>query len=93
MKNATKMKKTSCLVRPKVTKPRLTEIIEVDHFSALERLVRVTAWCRRFINNCRQKNEDMKEGELDTEEYEGAKGLWLKSVQQMMTRRWLREEK
>ena len=37
-----------------VTPSNPTTLLNPDSFSTWERLVRVTAWCRRFINNCKK---------------------------------------
>ena len=61
-------------------------VIEIERFSSLDRLIRVTAWCRRFVRNCRKKEERKTEAEIDLEEYEDAESLWIKAVQSDMIR-------
>ena len=77
-------KKTQCLVDPKVSNQGIQTVIELDKFSSLSKLIRVTAWCRRFIHNCRSVFEDRKKCELDLEEYEEAEALWIKDIQSEM---------
>ena len=77
------MTKVSCLVSREVSNPNLEKIIISQNFSSLSRLVRVTGWCKRFIDNCRRADEK-KEGELEAEEYAHVEGLWIRSVQNEM---------
>ena len=66
--------------------PNLQEITELlERFGLLERILRVTAWVRRFISNCRQNLEERKRVELKAEECQIAENLWLKSIQVAMT--------
>ena len=52
--------------------------IDINQFSTLHRLVRVTAWCIRFIVNL--KGEQQR-GPLTANEMDIAKTQWLKQVQ------------
>ena len=58
-------------------------VIDVTHFSTLHRLVRVTAWVRRFVKNARARVTQVKRstGRLGVEELKCAEVEWLKSVQ------------
>ena len=82
-KDIEKVKNTACLVSPEVFKPTLEKIISDKNFSTLSRLIRVTGWCKRFIDNCRRKIEK-KEGELDADEYYYEEGLWIRNIQNEM---------
>ena len=52
-KNSNNKRKTTCFVNYRGVEPKLIEIIKVERFSTLEKLIRVTAWVKRFIHNCR----------------------------------------
>ncbi|XP_065063348.1 uncharacterized protein LOC135689914 [Rhopilema esculentum] len=61
----------------------VTEIIEVDKFSSLKKLLRVTARVIRFVTNLRSAREGkiLKLGELDSEEVSRAERIWIKGSQ------------
>ena len=50
--------------------------IEIDRYSGLSRLLRVTACVLRFISNCR-KNAEKKVGDLEAEEIQQAETFWF----------------
>ena len=52
---------TSCLVDSQPPQPRWQEVVQFTKFSSLSRLVRVVAWCRRFIGNCRASKGECME--------------------------------
>ena len=63
--------------------PRLNEIIDLGRFSALSKLLRVTAWVRRFIDNLRRKKEkqDVVLEPLSATEIEKSETSWVKDSQ------------
>jgi hypothetical protein len=54
---------------------------DVQRFSSWSKLIRTTAWCERFIRNCRVEPEDRRKTELTVEEIEQAEQKWWKKVQ------------
>ena len=68
--------KTSVLLS---TVPSSPSIIDCKRFSSYERLLRVTAYVRRFIHNVQKKNRIS--GTLSTEEIEQAEGIWIRELQ------------
>ena len=58
-------------------------VIDVNDYSTLQRLVRVTAWIKRFIDNlrARAKQNEKRTGRLEEDELKCAEIEWLKSVQ------------
>ena len=58
-------------------------VIDVNDYSTLQRLVRVTAWIKRFIDNSRAKakQNEKRTGRLEADELKCAEIEWLKSVQ------------
>ena len=58
-------------------------VIDVSDYSTLQRLVRVTAWIKRFIDNSRAKakQNEKRTGRLEADELKCAEIEWLKSVQ------------
>ena len=56
------------------------DVIDVRRFSSLQRLLRVTAYVKRFVHNTRNKL-DRKSGELSTEEIQQSELTWIRSVQ------------
>ena len=50
--------------------------MDISRYSTLLRLKRVTAWCLRFIDKMRHRNEN--HSDLKKEEFEKAELLWIK---------------
>ena len=61
------------------TKPEPDEFDELLQRTRLRRTLRVGAWIKRFIHNC--KHKEKKLGPLLTEEIEDVRGWWIKRVQ------------
>ncbi|GFS99680.1 integrase catalytic domain-containing protein [Nephila pilipes] len=55
-------------------------VIDITHYSSYTKLLRVTAWILRFLQNCR--NEQHFLFELTAEELQKAKDYWILNVQQ-----------
>ena len=53
--------------------------MDISRYSTLLRLKRVTAWCLRFIDKMRHRNEN--HSDLKKEEFEKAELLWIKHTQ------------
>ena len=60
----------------------LSVIIDCARFSSFERLLRVTAYVKRFIHNARGK--DKMSGPLSTKELEQAETVWIREMQQTL---------
>jgi hypothetical protein len=56
-------------------------IIEQEKYSSLIKLLRVTAWCFRFINNVQKKQKNKIEPVLTVAELKYAKDEWIKFIQ------------
>ena len=61
----------------------IAEVIDVNNYSTLQRLVRVTAWIRRFVDNAKAsaKQEEKGAERLGVDELKCAESEWLKTVQ------------
>ena len=57
----------------------ISAVIDINDYSSLQRLVRVTAWVKRFLHNIRAKERTT--GRLEVYELKGAENEWLISVQ------------
>lgn len=68
-----------CNVIAEDTSPSLLKIINLEKFSKLEKLIRVTALVLKFIVCCKRASQ--KENFITTEEYENAKQMLIKAVQ------------
>ena len=55
-------------------------IMKFENYSCLQRLVRVVAWCIRFIVNCSTKVKKVN-GEIEVDEYNKAMEICIKSEQ------------
>ena len=70
-------------------RPRIEDIIAAEKFSCLWKLLRLTAWWKRFVTNLRQKvrGENLKQGYLTMEELKQAEATWIISVQRSLEKR------
>ena len=61
----------------------ISNSINLQRFSCLNRLLRVTAWVRRFINNLKRKKsgKELVCGALEASELKGAELAWIKASQ------------
>ena len=57
----------------------ISSVIDINDYSSLQRLVRVTAWVKRFLHNTCAK--ERRTGRLEVHELKGAEIEWLKSEQ------------
>ena len=64
-------------------KKGVSEVIDINRFSNLEKLLRVTAYARRFVENTKRRKEgkDLRTGKLSVEEIEKAEKVWIMDVQ------------
>ncbi|KRY98187.1 hypothetical protein T4B_10501, partial [Trichinella pseudospiralis] len=56
-------------------------IFEFERFGNFEKMLRMTAYCKRFVSNCKTSPERRKLGELTSEEMIPTEKYWLKAVQ------------
>eukprot|EP00794_Sanderia_malayensis_P019641 gene19643-21585_t len=64
---------------PRLELTAAREIVDPTRYSTKQRLLKVTAWVRRFIECCRQKKRSCKK--LEIEEINCAEEMWIKEVQ------------
>ena len=70
------------VTRTHMTKSHASAIINPNKFSSLKRLVRVTGWVQRFLNNCRlPMNSRRKDRILLPTEISEAETMWIKQAQ------------
>ena len=76
-------KSTSVMLTEAEQSSGIAAVIDVNDYSSLQRLVRMTAWVRRFIDNARgsAKDNEKSAGRLGMDELKRAEIEWLKSVQ------------
>ena len=58
----------------------ISRVIDIDRFSTFKRLLRVTAYVNRFIENC--KTQEKKTGSLDVREIRTASLIWIRDAQE-----------
>ncbi len=63
---------------------KISELISCKRFSSYEKLLRVTAFVLRFINNCRSKTKYREE--LNATEILEAETNWIKDLQMSITK-------
>ena len=59
----------------------LLNIIDLERYSSLNKLLAVTTRVIRFLTNCKSGEKDRKFGPLETQELSTAMTLWIKAVQ------------
>ena len=59
----------------------LLNIIDLERYSSLNKLLAVTSCVIRFLTNCKSGEKDRKFGPLTTQELSIAMTLWIKAVQ------------
>lgn len=76
-------KKITVTVTGVTNKFGISSIIEINAFSRLGKLLRVTAWVKRFLFNmlCIRNGTEKREGMLSGSEIADAERLWIKSSQ------------
>ena len=69
--------------RPSVSQPDAVPPFgrDIGTFSSVSRLVRVTAWCSRFLTNCRVKSSVPRYGSLTIAELQSSLYRWIAHVQ------------
>ncbi|KAH7953384.1 hypothetical protein HPB49_007633 [Dermacentor silvarum] len=73
------MEERKVTVMPIVSSPSMA-ILNVENYSSSSRVMRVTAWVRRFVDNCHKK-EEKTIAPLLAEEVIGAERYWLAKAQ------------
>ncbi|GFY37956.1 integrase catalytic domain-containing protein [Trichonephila inaurata madagascariensis] len=56
-------------------------ILDINNFSSYQKVFRIMAWIRRFINNMKLIKKDRIKTPLTVEEIEEAEEIWIKKVQ------------
>ena len=77
-------KKASVMLNVVQRNKQIGEFIDLNRFSTLSALLRVTAYVQRFIGNLRLRRErrELCLGELTAEELRSAESSWIKDAQQ-----------
>lgn len=63
-----------------VAAPSTTPLLQLEEHSRLIKVLRLTAWIRRFVHNCKNR-EARREGQLTAEELTDAERYWLACTQ------------
>ena len=58
----------------------ISKVIDIDRFSSFKRLLRVTAYVNRFIENCKTRKKTT--GSLDVREIRTASLIWIRDAQE-----------
>ena len=79
-------KKTVVLSVVAENNDRVSNVVNVEKFTSLNKLLRVTAWVRRFINNVKEqrKKGELKKGGLEVVEIKEAEKVWIIDAQRML---------
>ena len=77
-------KKASVMLNVAQQSKQISEVIDLNRFSTLSKLLIVTAYVQRFLGNLRLKRErrELCLGELTAEELKNAESIWIKDAQQ-----------
>ena len=79
-------KKARVMVSIATKQERVSNVINGERYSTLERLLHVTAYVRRFIENMKKRKEgkEIKLDELSVEEIRGAEKILIEDAQQTL---------
>ena len=63
------------------------QVIDINKYSTLRKLLRITAWVKRFVENLKAKKEgkNLNVESLNAKEITSTERLWIKDVQSTMT--------
>lgn len=64
--------------------PSISNIFDIEHYSKLERLLRVTAWVKRLVFNLKARSDARKTDRLSKAEIWEAELIWIKAIQAEM---------
>eukprot|EP00794_Sanderia_malayensis_P021402 gene21402-biopygen17184 len=64
----------------------VSNIIDIGRISSLRKLLRVTAYVKRFVSNLKNKrtNQPIKRGNIEADEIKQAEMLWIKDAQRIL---------
>ena len=79
MKPAAREKDSTALLIQAEREHRISRVVDCERYSSYSRLLRVTAYVFRFINNCRERNK--RGAELTAKEIEEAETKWICDMQ------------
>ena len=71
----------------------VAEIIDKDSFNSFQKLINVTSYVLRFIDNCKRarKNEQLVLGELSSIERDHAKIMWFRNEQSVISEKYFKQ--
>ena len=69
---------------------KLETLIDSHHFSSFDKLLRITAWVKRFVYNC-QSSKLKKSGNLAVEEIVDAEEVWIREIQERFSSMQLKQ--
>jgi hypothetical protein len=64
--------------------PNISKLIEILRFSSYQKLLRVTVYVTRFIQNCKTERKNKNKGHLSPDEMNEAAMKWIFSIEQDM---------
>ena len=65
----------------KIEDKGIDKIIDASKFSSFDKLLRITSWVFRFVQNCRTKEGERVMGEILATEILASETLWVKNLQ------------
>ena len=80
-------KKVNVMVAVTETPIGVSQVIDINKYSTLRKLLRITAWVKRFVENLKAKKEgkNLNVESLNAKEVTSAEKLWIKDVQSTLT--------
>ena len=80
-------KKVNVMVAMTETPIGVSQVIDINKYSTLRKLLRITAWVKRFVENLKAKKEgkNLNVESLNAKEITSAEKLWIKDVQSTLT--------
>eukprot|EP00794_Sanderia_malayensis_P017243 gene17243-biopygen14837 len=82
-------RKMNVMLAVEVEQTGIGNVINIERYGSLRKLLNVTAYVQRFVRNLKSKkagNEVCKDGMLSVEEIEAAESIWIREVQNQLKR-------
>ena len=74
-------KKATSLNANKIENKGIEQIIDASQFGSFDKLMRITSWVIRFIQNCRMGKKESVMGEILAKKILASETLWIKNLQ------------
>ena len=79
-------RKMNVMIAVQREKYGISNVVQIDRYGSLEKVLRVTAYVMRFVKNLKEKKakRELDIGKLKVEETEEAERVWIKDAQKTL---------